>query len=174
MTLARCVRWGNAIRDVMEDRANRVWVATDHGGLSLYEPKSDSFTSFRHNARDPGSLRSNQLRDIFEDRDGNLWVGTVPDGVNLIDVNERRFTKHLAAATVDSSLPWMTLRPCTRIPPAWCGWAVRGLASINPISHAVVRYYANPALPSALSFNAVTAIQEDRHGDIWVGTWSGG
>lgn len=166
---------GNAIRDVMEDRANRVWVATDHGGLSLYEPKSDSFTSFRHNARDPGSLRSNQLRDIFEDRDGNLWVGTVPDGVNLIDVNERRFTKHLAAATVDSSLPLDDITSLHEDSTGlvWVG-SEGGLASINPISHAVVRYYANPALPSALSFNAVTAIQEDRHGDIWVGTWSGG
>ena len=95
----------------------------------------------RSDTRDPGSLRSNQLRDIFEDRDGNLWVGTVPDGVNLIDVNERRFTKHLAAATVDSSLPWMTLRPCTRIPPAWCGWAVRGLEyqSYLPCRGAVLR-----------------------------------
>lgn len=163
---------GNAIRDIYEDHEKNLWIATDHGGLAKYQQQTEDFINFYHSSKNPASLRSNQLRAIFEDADGNLWIGGVPDGVNFYDVHKARFIQHLAHS--DTSLPVddiiCLLSDSTGT--VWVG-SEGGLAAYTGDGK-TTRYASNPDDPNALRFNAVTSMAEDGHGDIWVGTWSGG
>lgn len=88
----------NDISDVLLDSKNRIWVSTLGGGLNLYNPLADSFTSFRHASDERGALSSNQVNTIFEDHRGRIWLGT-QNGLNLYqeqDSTFRSFTHSLS------------------------------------------------------------------------------
>ncbi len=54
------------------DSKNRLWIGTQGGGLNLYHPETESFSSI--GSRE--GLISDVIRSIIEDEDGNIWVGT--------------------------------------------------------------------------------------------------
>ena len=54
------------------DRANRLWMGTWGGGLSLFDPKTRTFRNFT--TRD--GLPGNYVLALKEGPDGNLWIGT--------------------------------------------------------------------------------------------------
>jgi diguanylate cyclase (GGDEF)-like protein len=63
------------IRALAEDQAGRIYVGSIGGGLEVFDPASQSFTSFRHTeAR--GALPDDRVQALLVDRDQNLWVGT--------------------------------------------------------------------------------------------------
>ena len=74
------------------DSRNRLWFASDQGGLLRYDFEQDRFISYKHNSYDPSTLSSNQLRTLFEDSMGDLWVGAFPSGVNYHNQSTGLFT----------------------------------------------------------------------------------
>ncbi len=66
----------NDISDVLIDSKNRMWIATLGGGLNLYEPKFDSFKTFKNNPNKPNTLISDNVVTLFEDSKGLIWLGT--------------------------------------------------------------------------------------------------
>ncbi len=68
------------------------WEGVEFGGLNRYHPKTATFTRYRHNPKDPKSLRSNKVFEIFEDSKGNFWIGTEGDGLHLMDRKTETFT----------------------------------------------------------------------------------
>jgi ligand-binding sensor domain-containing protein len=66
-----------------EDSDGILWIGTVNG-LNRYHRESDSFTVYRHDPEDQGSLSDNRIVTVFEDRDGFLWVGT-ENGLNRMD-----------------------------------------------------------------------------------------
>src|SRR5262245_46474623 len=61
------------ITAVLRDRAGFLWLGASDG-LTRFD--GYSFTRFRHDPSDPGSLSENSIRTIMEDSKGTLWIGT--------------------------------------------------------------------------------------------------
>lgn len=59
----------NYVSTIFEDRESRLWVGTNSGGLSLFDPASLSFRTFRL----PTSA-GNSVTSIAEDAYGDLWL----------------------------------------------------------------------------------------------------
>ena len=91
----------NQVRGLYVDRQGTLWVGTNiffnpkgpDGGLNRYDPKTESFTRYLHDPRNPKSISDNRVRAIFEDSKGNFWVGTDSDGLNLMDREKGTFTR---------------------------------------------------------------------------------
>ena len=64
------------IWDLLVDQQGRLWVATRGGGLSIFDPHTETFTRVRHNPEQAGSIPSDDVRALYEDSSGQLWVGT--------------------------------------------------------------------------------------------------
>jgi len=62
----------NYIVSMLLDQANRLWIGTWGGGLSLFDPKTKSFRNFTVQDGLPG----NYILALKEGPDGNLWVGS--------------------------------------------------------------------------------------------------
>jgi len=90
---------------VYADNHGRLWVGTDGGGLSRYEPDSDNFTHFRHNPDDPASLSGDRVRVIYQDRQGVFWIGTDGYGLNRFNPEDGSFVHYRHDPTVSHSLP---------------------------------------------------------------------
>ena len=75
-----------------QDSSGMLWIGTLTDGLNRFDPRSEQFTHWMHDAQDPGSISSDAVRAIFEDRAGVLWLGTAA-GLNRFD----RAARHLYA-----------------------------------------------------------------------------
>jgi hypothetical protein len=61
-----------AIMALFKDHQNNTWAGTQNQGLSLFNPKNQTFTFFTTE----NGLLSNNIMNIIEDDQDNLWLGT--------------------------------------------------------------------------------------------------
>ena len=95
----------NSIRAIYEDRQGELWVGTgnaflgegpgNEGGLNKLNRKTDGFTVYKHDDKNPRTLINNLVRAIFEDSHGNFWIGTAGDGLHTMNRQEGQFERHL-------------------------------------------------------------------------------
>ncbi len=72
----------NWVWSINEDSRGYLWIGTKKGGLSRFDPKSESFVTYKNDPNDPSSINNNFIFSIYEDRSSMLWVGTNLGGIN--------------------------------------------------------------------------------------------
>ncbi|OJJ18015.1 hypothetical protein BKI52_29635 [marine bacterium AO1-C] len=65
----------NYVITLHEDHLGYLWVGTFGGGLNRFDPKTETFTRYKHNKDDPNSIWSNDVRAIYADKKGKIWLG---------------------------------------------------------------------------------------------------
>jgi len=165
----------NTVWCIEQDAFGFLWFGTS-AGLSRFDSRSDAFETYRISEQ---GLVNNQVTSIREEKPGWIWVGT-SDGLNLMHVSEdgqvtfksykdpndaRRSSQHVncLARGQDGSM--------------WLGSSGLGLGKLRRTGagNIEISYLQNsPSLPRTLSSNIVTAILNDRDGNLWVGTQSKG
>lgn len=171
----------NLVLGLYEDSLGRIWTTNGRRGLrDFYDPRSGRFRRLIHEADDPATPFPTVSTPglLVEDGDGHLWIGTNTglEKVSLSDLQVQRVepdaeAPHGLAHGVISAL----LRD--RDGRLWIG-TIGGLHRRLPPGpdgdERFERYTAVIDDPSTLSQNAVSALYQDRHGHLWVGTFNGG
>ena len=80
-----------SVWDVAEDSRNRIYLATDHGGLYAADPRDKDLKQFLTSKFDESSISDNTLRNLYQDQLGRLWIGSYMNGVNLLVGNTSSF-----------------------------------------------------------------------------------
>lgn len=80
------------IRAIAEDDYNKIWIGTDHGGVTLIDPINFSNSVIQENEKYEYSLSENSITALFADVDGTVWVGTYKQGVDYYHPLNRRYT----------------------------------------------------------------------------------
>ncbi|SFE82963.1 hybrid sensor histidine kinase/response regulator transcription factor [Spirosoma endophyticum] len=174
----------NNIRQINVDKLGRLWIGTQEG-LSLFNPKTETAASYRHDAANPKSLSRNSIYSIFEDSQGSIWIGTYYGGINVIYPHHTDFTVYRNSADrfslsddVISSIaeadPGPTAPGRTSAHNLWIGTEGGGLNLFDRKTGGFTVYKHNPANPASLGSNLVKVVYRDRHETIWVGTHGGG
>ena len=76
---------GNFVWQVVEDAQTNLWIAINDAGVAKWDRRTDTFTSYRHVAGDPGSIASDRVRTVLVDARGSIWIGTFDAGVDVLD-----------------------------------------------------------------------------------------
>jgi PAS domain S-box-containing protein len=156
----------NIVRSLLMDSRGRLWVGTDNGGVALYEPKTERFTTL--NTENSG-LPTNRVRTLFEDASGNILVGTDGAGVWRFDEELEDFRSYVSFVE----------------PLSQSIWAFAETASGDLLigtGHGVYRKTAGEAPGLAFSdINQglldeahVRTLLSDANGNVWVGTEASG
>lgn len=158
----------NSITHLFVDKAGNLWIGT-YWGLNLYNEKKDNFTRF-YTYDEQFSLSSNSIAKIAEDNSGNLWIGTIGDGLNLFD-RKTFSSKRFAADGKQGSLSNNNINNLLvdRKSRLWVATR-RGLNLYHPESGTFSSYYSSPLDPYALSGDNIVSIDDDQHGNLWLGT----
>jgi signal transduction histidine kinase/ligand-binding sensor domain-containing protein len=95
---------GNALSSILEDRHGNIWIGTNRHvydpaarnatGLIKWNPVTNQYRTFRHDASTPGTLSNDAIYSIAEAPDGDIWVAT-NNGLNRYLVSEDRFDVYL-------------------------------------------------------------------------------
>ncbi len=153
------------VRDILQDRHGFIWFATD-SGLNKYD--GYSFTVYKNLPGDPTSIRFDAVSAIYEDSDGTLWVGG-GGGLDRFDRATETFTH------VDTRGQVFCIYEDTQ-GVLWVGFW-HGLYGYDRAAGTIIHeYQRGPSAldePGMLLDNAITAILEDRSGNLWIGTPSG-
>lgn len=79
----------NKTTTVFEDSKRRLWVTTEGGGFSLFDKKSETFTTINTS----NGLPNDVVYQIKEDNEGNLWLST-NSGLVCFDPEKKTFKNY--------------------------------------------------------------------------------
>ena len=73
------------------DKSGVVWLGSDGGGITKYNPYQRKFQLLTHDPKNPNSLSVNFPKGMVVDSKNNLWVGTIKGGLNKFDINNNKW-----------------------------------------------------------------------------------
>ena len=163
-----------SITSIVEDHQGYLWIATGQGGLNRYDPRSETFTHYRHDYSNPLSIGSDRINVLYLDKKGNLWLGT-PDGLDLFHQSRNSFTHYNYEPSRPEGITGKTITAIFEDSQGqfWVGTAAAGLNHFDPQSKTFTSYLHDPKAPDSISNDHVTAIAEGKNGVLWVGTRNG-
>ena len=167
---------GNDVWKLLLDSQGVLWVASDGGGVSVFDKEKNRFINHQYEAGRAGSINSNQVRTVFEDKSGDIWVGNYPVGINFFDRSSAPITSYARDISNPNSLSHNTVLSVQEDKNGnlWLGTDGGGLNFFNRETGDFTSYTSDPNDPTTINGNAVLSAYIDSTGLIWTGVWGGG
>lgn len=170
----------NYIWALHEDHRGYIWIGTNGGGLSCFDPTTESFVNYMYDPNDPMSICSNFVRVLYEDSSGQLWIGTENNGLLRLDLNgwdkdKRVLFVHYKKKTDDShSLNDNHVRSVYQDSTGtlWIGTG-SGLNHYDRVSDKFEGFTHSQGANNSLIRGSLWAIQEDHNHNFWIGSAHG-
>lgn len=166
---------GDYIQALWAAPDGRVWIGTMADGLSVFDPRTDCFTHFRHDEKLATSLSSGRIYALTGDAKGGLWVAT-ENGLDYLAPSTTDFVHYRhditnLASLLDYRVYSLLFDKAGRL---WVGTAI-GLQRLDPQTHTFVRI-ADAGLAATMPPGGtatgidVRTLFEAEDGKIWIGT----
>ena len=152
------------IRDLKIDDRGRIWCATDHEGLLVFDLRHHAMRQFLNSKFDESTISDNTLRNIYFDNDGLMWFGTYKNGVNMFKEGSRSMMNldlgDINAVSEDNFGNY------------WLGTNDRGIVVYNPKTGDVLAHYTTANSP--MIGNIMVGSYKASDGSIWFGGYNSG
>lgn len=151
----------NFIQIIYPDNHGKMWIGTVGGGLNVFDPKIQSFKSYRSTIANKNSLSDNHIYALCQGKEKTLWVGT-GRGLNQMNIESGNFIHYLHDPGDTSSLGnnYITCIQKDGETGLWVGcWNSDGLQLLNLRTRKFKHY---------LQGINITSICEDSEGGVWV------
>lgn len=136
------------------DRENNVWIYNSEGGLDKISQRMSPFRQYG---------KHHSVCALFTDSRQRLWVG---DTNGKLTISGKEYNLGIVYAIEEMADGTM-----------WVGTKDNGLYRLLPNGendYTVVQFLYNPRDKYSISANDVYCMTKDHHGNLWVGTYSGG
>lgn len=145
-----------------------LWFYVPHSSedhLMSYDLETDKFNYIYDNAQEA----INFVTDVMDDRKGHLWISTDNAGIIIYDKATGRSSKLLSVENDRYSLPSNHINSLylDSHDIMWVGTSKRGVAYTG-LNSTIFEKIDYPGLDD------ISCVQEDREGNIWLGTDGGG
>ncbi len=157
----------NDVRSIVEDRSGIVWVGTNGGGLSSYNPKTGKIKVYKYDLNDDETISNNGVISLCVDRNDNIWAGTWW-GLNLLDKQTGKFEKF---TNFKNNLCWVIYEDSKGM--LWIGTDGGGVNELNPETKTFTNYIDDSSSTKVISGGRVISIFESHNGLMWFGTTNG-
>ncbi|HJV77071.1 MAG TPA: two-component regulator propeller domain-containing protein [Paludibacter sp.] len=151
----------NNIVSIVEGRNGQIWIATDHKGLFLYDKSTGLLKNITANSLSQTSIASNYAASILIDNTGTLWVGHNKNGISFFNENFQNFM-NVQNDQCRNITKIVELRNGNML----FGTDGNGLYEKN--------YRTNEVIKLPIPNTAITALFEDKIGQVWIGTYQQG
>jgi signal transduction histidine kinase/ligand-binding sensor domain-containing protein/ActR/RegA family two-component response regulator len=151
-------------------------IATDHGGLNIYNRTTGTFTYCMHDSRE-SSISNNQLYSLYKSSDGIVWIGSFHGGINILDSKTKKFkvyddlVKNEDTPSVKKSVTAICEDAEGNI---LFGYDGEGMDIYNPKSKTTRHLHYEAGYQNSIPGNCIVALYRDRNNDIWMGTYLNG
>lgn len=151
---------GDIVHDICMDKNEMIWIGTEDAGLSKWNPKTQTFTSFD----DKKGLSQNCIHGLTA-IDSYLWIGTHANGIDVMDLRTEKIVKHytIAPTPFTGKNDIIVYLYQTRAKEVWVATAL-GMYRLNPEKDI---FEPLAQFPNQCR---IQTIFEDHQGVIWAGT----
>lgn len=165
------------VSQIVQDNNGLIWVATDHGGVTLIDKKNNFSTSYLlNNPKDPNSLSQNSINSLYKDDNGIVWLGTYKQGVNYFNGNIVTFPRYHHQESNTKSIQYDDVNRFVedKWGNIWIGTNGGGLIYFDRRNNTFQQYRHDPGNKNSLSNNVIVSLCIDHEGILWIGTYFGG
>jgi ligand-binding sensor domain-containing protein len=157
------------VKQISQDRDGLLWFSTDRG-LDRLDQKSGKIRVYTHDPSDPESLPDNHVVSAAEDKTGRFWVGE-PYGMYEFDRASGHVKLSIPLHTSSRDLSFYE----DRLGGFWIIYGTgNGLAKFDRERHVLTYYSFHAEDTSSTAYSGVSAMREDRHGNLWLATLGAG
>ncbi len=174
------------ITAICEDLNHNLWIGTWGNGVIVIDKK---FKLVNHFYNDPidknSSLPTNRIMDIQCDSDGQIWIATFGKGLFKAQFSDAQFNSlklinYLTKSGASDGDDFVLKIFEDKKKNLWIGTYYSGVFFLSSdqkkLKPEAVKFihYKNSADINSLSDNTVMYFDEDKEGNIWIGTLGGG
>jgi signal transduction histidine kinase/ligand-binding sensor domain-containing protein/CheY-like chemotaxis protein len=166
----------NSVTGIFEDNDGLYWILTDHGGVNLYNSKTNKFNYLKNNPEDNTTISNDQVYAFYKDNEGNYWMGNYNGGVNVLYKDQNKFEVYTCNSNNTNSLSFPSvIALCeSKNGNIWIGTDGGGLDLFDPQKKTFQHFAHSSTQKNSLSSNIIISICEDDEGGILAGTYQGG
>lgn len=163
------------IWSLLLDKQGLLWIATDQGGLNLFDSQSQGFIHYQNSPASITSLATNTVKTLLQDNNGDIWAGHFPTGISYFNRSTTAATLFTSNPMVSGSLSHNSVMAFAEDANSniWVGTDGGGLNVLNKATGQFKAYKHSDA-EDTLQSNAVLALLNADDKTLWVGTWGGG
>lgn len=159
---------------ILIDKQGLVWIGSDNG-VKTYD--GYQFTYYRNDSQSPRLLPSNSIKCLTADHDGGIWIGT-EEGLVRMDKATNRFTifKMPFKTASKNVYPLFTAHNGD----VWLGYDDHLVRYCRKSKKFQIFHRGNTMIVDAngkrhaLNFQEVQSFEQDKYGNIYMGTWKHG
>lgn len=170
----------DVVSSVIQDNKNRVWIATDHGGINLLNKQDFKIQYLLNREDDAKTIGQNSITLLYKDNSGIVWVGTYKKGVGYYHESIIKFplyTHHLADPVTDPhSLSFSDINSFVEDSKSniWIGTNGGGLIYFDRKNNTFKTYLHDANNSNSLANNVIVCMFIDHAQKLWIGTYFGG
>jgi ligand-binding sensor domain-containing protein len=166
----------NIINSVSQDDDGLMWIATDHGGITLMNEKNFTTQFLVNKEDDSKSLAQNSVLSIYKDNLGIIWAGTYKKGVSYYHRNILKFPIVHHFITDDKSLPYEDVNKFVEDAKGnlWIGTNGGGLIYYNRSLNSFKQYKHSNTDHNTIGNDVVVSLCIDHDQKLWIGSYYGG
>jgi ligand-binding sensor domain-containing protein/serine phosphatase RsbU (regulator of sigma subunit) len=150
-----------------QDRDGIIWAGTWGYGLVSYNKKTGAVKNYNASNSD---LHDGNILCITQDRSGLLWLGTLRGGLYSLDPGTGQFMQYTLEDGLSSSD--ITHLYEAKDGTLWISTVGGGVCSRDPQSGKFT-VYKRDAQKNSISSNTVYCVNQDKAGNLWIGTTNG-
>lgn len=160
----------DCINGVFVDNNQNILMASDGGGLIVFNRSNNFKKQFLHQANNRFSLPDNATLDVFVDNEGSIWVGTYTGGIAVMEGFSGKFTTYTTENT-GGGLRSNNVRTITQSADGkiWIGTHGGGISSFDKKTKTFTNYLQTTDHNSLIN-NWVNKLFFDKKGRLWIGT----
>jgi signal transduction histidine kinase/ligand-binding sensor domain-containing protein/DNA-binding response OmpR family regulator len=147
-----------------------LWVATEGDGLYYFDAGGNPPKQYRHDEKQPKSLRSDYVRSLCYDMQDRLWVGTFT-GLSIFNESSGTFDCYYNDNREPGSISQNSVRSLflDYQGAMWIGTYYGGLNYYHPLQN---RFGLLSHIPfsNSLNDNVISCIVEGKPNELWIGT----
>lgn len=166
----------NFTKTMIQDKTGLIWIGTDHGGITIFDKKTNRTNIIERNIYEPRSLGQNSVTNLFCDDEGIVWAGTYKSGISFYHPDTYKFKGNAVTSYFNKKAEVID---CNRVyvdsqDNLWIGTDGQGLIRYNQNRNDIKVFENESHNPNSLLSNVITAIYEDHRQNIWIGSFLGG
>jgi streptogramin lyase len=162
------------IRDIVVDNEGLLWLITDLGGISIFDPENEKFSIIKHEPSQPNSLGANESYSAIIDKQNRIWIAHINQGISVYDKTTKQFKRYRYHANDTNSLSSDAIQNIfiDRNGVVWIATKDAG-AYYDAVKDNFIRIQHQENRTNTLVSNFINCITDDAKGNIWFGTDKG-
>lgn len=165
----------NQVTAIAESKSGELWIGS-HGGISIFNPRTEDFTNLQYDPADNTSLSENRITKLKFDSSGNLWTGHFSTGLDKLTSNKGfdiyRVSSTTSKGLMANSINSICVDNKNGLWVASLGGGLNYLES-DGRHYKVMRSIKAQGGKKTLSSGEINAISPARQGGYWIGTEAG-